>query len=274
MNSVFVGEFTKSFFRLCRRGDLSNFRLAWKALWSKRNAPGICHLPFGSINYFDTLVLYYQYKEIFRDGCYDFTCTEKDPYIVDCGGNIGMSVIRFKALHPGARVTVFEADKSIATALKKNLQACNIGNVTVRNEAVGVINGNVVFQSDGLDSGHVSLAQESGGVSIPCIRLADYITTPVALLKLDIEGSEYAVIDDLVSSGAIQFVQRIAAELHCSSAKPEQVATVLTKLGKAGFAVTVGHARPAPDLPGKPEPTPFDRLGDGRHLLHLYAWRP
>jgi FkbM family methyltransferase len=274
MNRVFLREFTHSFFRLCLRGDLPAFRLAWKALWGKRNAPGTCRLPCGTISYLDALVLYYQYKEIIRDGCYDFICTDPNPRILDCGGNIGISVIRFKTLYPGAHITVFEADPAIVATLKQNLHACNISDVIVHSEAVGIVNGTTIFKSNGLDSGHVTADKTAGGKSIPCIRLADQIIETTAFLKLDIEGSEYSVISDLVSSGAIQFVQRMAVELHASSTKSEQVAQVLFQLGKAGFSITLGFARSAPELPGQVEKTPFSRLVDGRHLLHLYAWRP
>jgi FkbM family methyltransferase len=274
MNHVFLPEITSSFFRLCLHGDLLDFKLAWKALWQKRHALGACRLPFGTVNYFDALVFYYQYQEIVRDGCYDFNCPETKPRIVDCGGNIGLSVIRFKTLYPEAVITVFEADPAIAAALKQNLHTCQLNDVIIRNEAVGAFNGTALFQADGLDSGHVTTSPEAGGVSVTCIRLADQIHEPVALLKLDIEGSEYAVIDDLIASGNIKFIQRMVVEVHASSTKPEPVAQILSQLGHAGFSVTLGHARSAPDLPGKTETTPFNRLADGRHLLHLYAWRP
>ena len=44
------------------------------------------------------------YREIFGDQVYRFIANRQDPLIIDCGANIGMSVIYFKYLYPDARI--------------------------------------------------------------------------------------------------------------------------------------------------------------------------
>src|SRR5688572_8635835 len=50
------------------------------------------------------------YSEIFKRGIYRFETPSESPQIIDCGANIGLSVIYFKRLFPAARITAFEAD--------------------------------------------------------------------------------------------------------------------------------------------------------------------
>lgn len=51
-------------------------------------------------------------------------------------------------------------------------------------------------------------------VSVPAIRLSDLVQGPVDLLKLDVEGAEHDVMDEMVSSGALAHVGAIAMEYH------------------------------------------------------------
>lgn len=51
--------------------------------------------------------------------------------ILDCGGNIGMSVIWFKQRYPRARITVFEADPQTADLLEENVRTLGLASVTV-----------------------------------------------------------------------------------------------------------------------------------------------
>ena len=55
--------------------------------------------------------------------------------------------------------------------------------------------------------------------SVPCIRLAKWIiqnfkTTDYIVLKLDIEGAEYSVINDLLYTGGLQYIDEIFVEWH------------------------------------------------------------
>ena len=96
-------------------------RLSWNVRRQPRYTDGHFQFPFGDLRYVDALVLKYQYREIFIGRGYDFACSHDSPLILDCGGNIGLSVVWFKQRYPKSRVMVFEADPSIAEVLKSNM---------------------------------------------------------------------------------------------------------------------------------------------------------
>ncbi|HKZ65867.1 MAG TPA: hypothetical protein VJ111_05915, partial [Chitinophagaceae bacterium] len=56
-------------------------------------------------------------NEMFKEKVYKFTSSKKNPYIIDCGSNIGMSILYFKSLYPEARILGFEADPYIFSFL-------------------------------------------------------------------------------------------------------------------------------------------------------------
>jgi FkbM family methyltransferase len=43
------------------------------------------------------------------------------PVIIDCGGNIGLSVLYFKYLFPNSVITVFEPSPPVFEILKENI---------------------------------------------------------------------------------------------------------------------------------------------------------
>src|SRR5688572_3562695 len=45
--------------------------------------------------------LLHTYKELFEDEIYRFTAAHSSPLIIDCGANIGLSILYFKQLYPG-----------------------------------------------------------------------------------------------------------------------------------------------------------------------------
>ena len=78
-------------------------RLSWNVRRQPRYTDGHFQFPFGDLRYVDALVLKYQYREIFIQRGYDFACSHDSPLILDCGGNIGLSVVWFKQRYPQSR---------------------------------------------------------------------------------------------------------------------------------------------------------------------------
>lgn len=62
------------------------------------------------------------FRDIFIRKDYYFETKSSSPYIIDGGGNIGMSVLFFKYLYPSSRIAVFEPSPSIFEVLKKNIE--------------------------------------------------------------------------------------------------------------------------------------------------------
>ena len=51
-----------------------------------------------------------QYLEIFENQCLFFETKNQKPKIIDCGANIGISILYYKRLYPEAQIIGFEPD--------------------------------------------------------------------------------------------------------------------------------------------------------------------
>ena len=166
-------------------------------------------------NYDEQLLVF---GEVFIEECYYFSAKRPNPLILDCGGNIGLGTLYFKSLYPQATVLVFEPDPCNFATLQKNIATNHLANVTAFNVAVSNRCGTCAFHEDfkGSTSGHVQAAnaQDKNQILVKCDLLSSYIKKPVDLLKLDVEGSEGAVIEDLAKNGALSYIREMFIEFH------------------------------------------------------------
>ena len=77
-----------------------------------------------------------QYKDIFVNRIYHFETASPAPTILDCGGNIGMSVLYYKLIYPQAKVTTFEPDPSVSGYLQDNVARHGMNDVQLVQAAV------------------------------------------------------------------------------------------------------------------------------------------
>ncbi len=72
--------------------------------------------------------------------------TEKvNPFTVDPGSNIGMSILFFKTIYPQARITGFEPSKATCELLKRNIAANGLTRVEVHQAALGMEGSTIEF---------------------------------------------------------------------------------------------------------------------------------
>lgn len=151
-----------------------------------------------------------------------FTPRGDSPLIIDCGANIGVSVLEWKYRWPMSRVICFEPDPFAFDLLKTNLDRNDVPGVQCIQAAVADFEGRANLFGDlgrGADARGNSLQrswgsrQDSEAVEVRCTRLAPYLERErVAFLKLDIEGAEEAVLRD--SSSALDSVDAAYVEVH------------------------------------------------------------
>jgi len=237
----------------------------------ERFTSGRFEFPFGKIEYVDPLTLGIQYREIFVDRLYDFSAETKDPFIIDCGGNIGLSVVRFKIQYPESRVLTYEADPNIYRVLVRNLATLGYSDVQVECAAVWIANGLAQFSVEGGEGGRLS---PEGQLAVKTTRLADRIAGKVDLLKLDIEGAEWAVLEDLCSTGSLRHVRKLIVEFHGWVQEARALGRILAALAEFGFFCTFPWSFCEPGLAGPPDPTPFVYAKDAKFILFLHAWQP
>jgi FkbM family methyltransferase len=129
----------------------------------------------------------------------DFIARRRDPVILDCGANIGISAALQAALS-AARIVAFEPDKGICEELRKNLIANGAEDVEVVEAAIWTAAGQHAFLSEGADGSR--LIEQSAGpqggneYAVRTVRFADYLGELVDFVKLDIEGAESTVLVD------------------------------------------------------------------------------
>ena len=75
---------------------------------------------------------------------------------------------------------------------------------------------------------------------IEAVLLSDYIVEPVDLLKLDIEGAERRVLEELVKRGKLHMIRELIVEYHHHiTCEDDELSRVLRMLESHGFGYQV-----------------------------------
>ncbi len=176
-----------------------------------------------------------------------FTPSSPEPLIIDCGANIGISVLEWKTRWPMARVICFEPDPDAFRLLDMNIEQNGVPGVKCINAALAdfdgttTLYGNVGKGSDARgNSIEAAWGQRPGtsAVEVKCQRLSPILTgQEVAFLKLDIEGAEQRVLGEIAAQ--LDQVAALYVEVHETEAlaptnSARQISDLLTS---AGFTV-------------------------------------
>ena len=184
----------------------------------------------------DNLSFLWQYHEIFVQKSYNFKPLCDSPIIFDCGANVGTSVIFFKKYFPKSVITAYEPDPSIFLYLKQNVAANKCDNVELVNAAVWNEKTTLLFHSEGADGGNITADKSSiNQIEVQALVLKDEIAKQerVDLLKIDIEGAEYQVLEHCQS--VLRKVENIFLECHSFSSDTQKIQDILAILNKSGF---------------------------------------
>jgi FkbM family methyltransferase len=156
------------------------------------------------------------FEEIFIDKVYHFTCSSQSPMIIDAGSNIGLSVLYFKHCYPASKIIAFEAEASNLALLQENITTNALSDIIlVRGALTYGRDGSVVIATQ--DSGlqwSMKRTDAAHHQHTTALLLSDYVDETVDLLKLDIEGSETDVLNDLIETGKIRLIRNIVCEFH------------------------------------------------------------
>lgn len=186
--------------------------------------------------------------EIFIDEVYRFETSNKAPLIIDCGANIGLSVIYFKQLYPNSEIIAFEADPSIAEICRYNVEQFNFNDVDVINAAVWTEDGYMSFlPNDSLGGKLEGGSDLSNSISVRTLRLLPYLERPVDFLKIDIEGAEVDLLLDIKDS--LDKVGLLFVEYHSSVGESQRLDLLLRVLTDSGFRYYIKEAYPAMSHP-------------------------
>jgi FkbM family methyltransferase len=234
--------------------------------WPRRE-PGMLDIGGVMLKYADLHSFYHQARQIFGERLYDFECPAAAPIILDCGAHVGLASLFFKERYPDARIRAYEADAAIARMCAANLAAAGVDDIKLTTAAVWTHGDGVSFSASADDAGHV--AEE--GTRIPSVRLRDEIGQgPVELLKLDVEGAEFAILADC--GDALHAVNRLIIEVHVFDPARTRVGPLLSLLEAQGFAYTLADLHHANWMPPQ-TPTPFAVATTDKYYFSVFAWR-
>jgi FkbM family methyltransferase len=190
-----------------------------------------------SVAYSDYDAVVHLFEEIFIRHHYPFGARRPRPLVVDCGANIGMSVLYVKSLAPQAEILAFEPEPTAFRLLVENMHSNGIGGVECVQLAVAKEAGRRILRTAAPAHAGASIEFDGVGwteIEVEAVRLSDRIGgRRVDFLKLDVEGSELAVLDDLSEAGVLDQVDEIALEHHPRRATDLPV--LLQILASAGF---------------------------------------
>jgi FkbM family methyltransferase len=205
--------------------------------------------------------------EIFDREIYRFDSEKTNPYIIDCGANIGLSVIFFKRMYLSAEILAFEPDAKAYAALAKN--TTDLSNVRIIQKGLAGMDGQVDFFSEGADGGRLATDHDTlSRSSIEVTRLSPFLDKEVDLLKIDIEGSELEVLRECANN--LGKVSKIFVEYHSLASKAQELGGLLRILKDAGFRYYI-------ESTGVHSTHPFSKIEE--HLnydnqLNIFAYRP
>lgn len=181
-------------------------------------------------------------QSILDKGIYEFKAGNNSPYIIDCGANIGLSVIFFKQLYPNSTVSAFEPDRNIFNALAANVKAFGFSNVNLYQEAIWKEDCEISFKIEGGFSGRIPKPEDSSNITkVKARRLKNLLLDKkIDFLKIDIEGAEYEVLVDCKDS--LKNVDCIFIEYHSHINEPQKLDEILSILSNNGFRYHIHEA--------------------------------
>lgn len=177
--------------------------------------------------------------EIFVEEIYKQNLPE-NAVIIDCGANIGLSVIYLKRHFPTASITAFEPDNKNYELLEKNVQSHNLSNVALRKEAVWIEDTMISFLEEGNMGSKIEQSNKSGQLLVKAVRLKNFLQTKVDFLKLDIEGAEYQVLLDIKDD--LKNVNNLFVEYHGQFDQSGELIEIFNILKNAGFSIYIKEA--------------------------------
>ncbi len=161
-----------------------------------------------------------------------------DDIAIDCGANVGKFTV--KMAESGARVLAYEPDENLMPRLNK--LSDQYPNLTVYNSAVGVASGTVkLFRSPYYDSNPISESIKNtivptaktrstdGGwremddknfSEVELVNLIELLQNlirengKVSLLKLDVEGAELEILEEMLRLDLFDNIDFTVAEMH------------------------------------------------------------
>jgi FkbM family methyltransferase len=177
----------------------------------------------------------YFHSRVLNQGLYK---TGQKGLFLDCGSNIGQGFEFFRKYYPNGiyDYILFEPNPFCYQELLKKYSSLGSSGVRIENTAVGIANGDIDFfgldeEKGGKYSVGGSILQHhnskiyttpnNASLKVPSINFAIFLQDilmknqySTVIIKLDIEGGEYSVLDSLISNNLLARFESIYVEFH------------------------------------------------------------
>ncbi|OGM10436.1 hypothetical protein A2159_02925 [Candidatus Woesebacteria bacterium RBG_13_34_9] len=162
------------------------------------------------------------------------------------GAHIGLASLWYHLFNPQMKIYCFEPDKTNFRILQKNFRRNKLTNYTLFDKAVSNKTSIVDFYHIDhdiycLDSGlNLNLDLPNRTTKVQTVKISPLIKKlkRVSLLKMDIEGEEYNVIEDLISTKTILNVEHLLFESHVFTPEDKKrLNSTLSNLKKYGRCI-------------------------------------
>lgn len=160
--------------------------------------------------------------ENFGDQVYKFDSKKKSPVIFDIGAHIGISTLYFKSIFPDSEIHCFEPNPELVEVLNENILINGLENIEVHEVAISNREGNAKLYIDtSVDKWHSNSSLLIGGwtkkeiltpIEVKLEILSKYLIDEVDMLKIDVEGHEYHIVQEIQNE--LNNVLNIAIEIH------------------------------------------------------------
>ena len=188
------------------------------------------------------------FKESFFDRVYlkEFPSTsflKGEPTVIDIGGNVGYFSLFMLSQSSGARVISFEPMPFNFVQLKKYQNSYQGYNWEIVNKAVGGSNEPLILYTSTVEgfstmSGLFGDENRSTKIEVESIVwnqvIEKYRLNKIDLVKLDCEGSEYAIIRSM-SDDQLNAIQHFSIETHLGQSDSESHDSLLVFMKEKGF---------------------------------------
>lgn len=162
--------------------------------------------------------LLYLFREIFLGVQYKFSHPNDYPAIIDAGANIGMAILYFKKEYPNCSILAFEPNPVVFKILEQNVSQNKLKNVEIVNAGLSDSTGTITFYTNPGNSLISSIDANRGGFEakeVASKQLSSYIHGKnFDLGKIDVEGAEWQVIQDLSKTNTLKNINHYIVEYH------------------------------------------------------------
>jgi FkbM family methyltransferase len=163
-------------------------------------------------------------------------------YFIDCGAHCGESILMARHKFGQYITTIsFEPIPYFASELQKIYE--NNENTHIVNAAVWInddvkkfyISTEITDGSSLLGEKINDVKDENVYINIPCVDLSTWIKDnftedDYVILKLDIEGAEYEVLNKMIEDGSIKLIKELWGEWHENSINDEKIDILSNKI--------------------------------------------